>query len=116
MENKCCLRCFVATTHKNYCQKKGNCPCHQPQQEEKIVINENLLNGVVLQMVNNFETSNKELSCSFKINGKEYFKRIIIQRNDIFTDSEMYNFLKDSYVDILSNLLLKETINLLTNN
>lgn len=71
------------------------------------VIEGNQMNGVVIEIENDYGQDIHKVLSRFNLNGVEYLRTFILKREEILYDHNAYQFFKDHFIDVVSNELLK---------
>ena len=75
----------------------------------------NQLNGVVAEMRLDFNSAYRKVHTRFTLNGKEYIDTTLQLINGDFTESVAWEMIKKHYVDVVSNLLIRDTCRIYLN-
>jgi hypothetical protein len=71
-------------------------------------VDSNLLNGVAVQIIDEFSTATSRLHTRFIINGKEYEDTIILEVEGALTPEQMYERLTQHYLGQLTKILFRD--------
>jgi hypothetical protein len=71
-------------------------------------VDSNLLNGVVVQIIDEFSTNTSRLYIRFKINDHEYSDTITLEKARALTPEQMYEKLMQHYLDQLTKILFRD--------
>jgi hypothetical protein len=76
-------------------------------------IESDIVNGVVVEFINKFDTMERILYSRFILNGKEKILKTLVQKEEQLADSEMFNVFFNHYSSEVSHLLIEETAKLM---
>lgn len=75
----------------------------------KLVIESNFLNGVTMETQDRYDDRTRHIHLRFTLNGKEFLERRTLQRDELLTDHQLYEKVCGFFVEILTEILMKQT-------
>ena len=70
-------------------------------------VDSNLLNGVVVQVADEYSTATSRVYTRFTLNGEEHEDMNVLVKHEILTNNRMYEMLSEHYVRVVKNVLLE---------
>ncbi len=72
-------------------------------------VQDNILNGVVMQIADQYDTASSRIHTRFTLNGKEHEDTLTISTRDVQTMPQLYKFLEDHYVQAVQRTIFRQT-------
>jgi len=70
-------------------------------------VEDNILNGVAVQIADQFDTATSHLYTRFTLNGDEHSNQWIIPTREALNSGQMYDKLTEHYARVVKNVILK---------
>jgi hypothetical protein len=82
----------------------------------KFVIKSDILNGIVVELRNDFENNTRKVLTRIVLNGKEFIFKDLIETEEILSDARLYEIFSEHYTDVIKNEILKTTATVILKN
>jgi hypothetical protein len=73
-------------------------------------VDSNLLNGVVVQVADEYSTATSRVYTRFTLNGKEHEDMNVLAKWEVLSNNRMYEILSEHYARVVKNVLLKNFV------